>query len=555
MQEAATLQSSTSSVFECLYKNVQHIGGVTQQSTTTRCQVIGFRPAIMVDPRISKAIKPNVTSNRQPICMNSSVVWSLLSIFLRPLSTDRSFWWRTTGAVLAETLHQAKYSWMEQCSTLYFYYVFITPRLGPRPREPGCQPRWKSFMTDDFSPLEYSWNWGTSGTKAPEIRYSVEVIGLDAGTPMDPFNQLMTMELVSQLQVSLPRTDWTWFTAFHNAFQTPSLPPVGEKHSLFTLADSETRSSPSSIFLAFEHRRSSSPVPKAYFVPGVRALTTSSSTLDVVNKALANLPTHSSDLRTSFPAYTYLVDFLAHHPLGQPLTLIFLAIDCVPLPQESRLKIYLRSPATDFASVMQILRLGLPINTATSDSTPGNLPSPHQLQRLESLFHALLPLTQSSLSSFPSPSSPAPSCTSSTGSSDRATRLQQPPTHETAGLLYYFDCAPSQSIPRPKLYLPVKHYATSDESAWQALKQWLRRERGEGYVAEWGTRFEMLMRRMGVRSSECGPEGLSEDRGPGAVGGESASRVQTYVSVGFDEGGGLNVTSYFGPRVYAARGS
>ena len=508
-------------------------------------------PALLIAPQMSKAIMPNSAYEGGTTFTSSSIVWYFFSTFLRPKSPDRSFWWRTSGAVLAASLHQAKYSWIDQCSILYFYYDFITPRLGPRPPESGQPPTWRSFMTDDFSPLEFSWKWGT-GTEKPEVRYSVEAIGPEAGLLSDPFNQLMTMDLVSQLQVSLPHTDWTWFDAFHNAFQTPSPQPLMEKLSTIINADSALRSSPSSIFLAVEHCRSKPPVPKAYFVPSVSALTTSDSTLAVVTKALAVLPTHSSDLRKSFPAYLYLVDFLAHHPLGKQLTLIFVAIDCVPLPQESRLKIYLRSSATDFASAVQILRIGNP--TSTPSPPLCNLPSSHQLQRLKSLFDALLPLTASPSHFSPSSASSAHHSNESLSSQNKSSEGQPDSGHETAGLLYYFDCAPSQSIPRPKIYLPVKHYAASDESAWRALREWLRKERGAKYLAEWGTRFEHLIGRMGV---SCGGDeeawSESSDRKGQGREGESARRVQTYVSVGFEENGELNVTSYLGPGVYARR--
>lgn len=491
----------------------------------------------MKDPRVSVVLSDPHKSdngmsrakNSRTVCNSTSIAWFLLSSILRPLSKDRFFWWQTTGAILAELLDQAQYSWIDQCSTLYFYYTFITPRLGPRPPKSAIQPKWRSFMTDDFSPLEYSWTWSTS-PKIPDVRYSVEVIGPQAGTSLDPFNQFATLELVTQLQVNLPQTDWTWFHAFYNAFQTPLPQVCEEKDTTLTTADSATQSSPSSVLLAFEHRRSKPPVPKAYFVPGLRASTTSESPQSVVAKALASLPNHSSDQRTSFPAYTYLVDFLEHHPLGKPLDLIFLAIDCLPLPQESRLKCYFRSPATDFASVSQILRLGTH-PTSASDSSLGNLPSQYQLQRLESLFHAILPLTNTH--------------NNSTSKNSK---------HQTAGMLFYFDCAPSQSIPKPKIYLPVKHYATSDESAWRALKDWLREEHGDKYMAQWGTRFQTLLGRMGVGpGGGDGGDVEEEEEEEGSGGGESARRVQTYVSVGFDKGGKLNVTSYFSPGVYARR--
>lgn len=361
-------------------------------------------------------------------------------------------------------------------------------------------------MTDDFTPIEFSWNWGT-GTKAPDVRYSVEAIGPGSGTSTDPFNQETTMDLISQLQSQLPHTNWTWFNAFHTAFQIPST------SSLSPSTSSAATASLSSTFLAFEHHRSQAPVPKVYFVPGLRALTSPNETpFNVVTKALVSLPTHSSNIAISFPAYMHLLQFLKTHPQGQRLSLIFVAIDCVPDSQESRLKIYLRSPATDFDSVVQILRMG---------SSRADLPSGRQLDFLRELFHALLPAAELAVGA----------------QADYGTK------HETSGMLYYFDCAPSQPLPRPKIYLPVKHYAHDDESVLAALDGWFARERGEGYVNEWKNRFGSLLGRMGVGNGS----------GNGVRREVSEARVQTYVSVGFDGGekGGLNVTSYLGPGVFA----
>ena len=358
-------------------------------------------------------------------------------------------------------------------------------------------------MTDDFTPLEFSWNWGT-GTKIPDIRYSVEVIGPESGTSADPFNQERTMDLISQLRSHLPQTDWTWFEAFHAAFQIPS------NFSQSPATCSPATASPSSIFLAFEHRRSQAPVPKAYFVPGLGALTSPGATpLTIITKALISLPTHSSNIGISFPAYAHLLRFLTTHPQGQSLSLIFVAIDCVPASQESRLKIYLRSPATDFESVVETLRLG---------SSCADLPSDRQLDSLRGLFHALLPVAELAAE----------------------TQTQSGAKHETSGMLYYFDCAPSQPVPRPKVYLPVKHYARDDQSAWSALEGWFAGTRGKEYVCEWGNRYKSLLGRMGV-----GNEYRNGVRSEG--------RAQTYVSVGFEGGekGGLNVTSYLGPGIYA----
>lgn len=457
--------------------------------------------AAFLAPQSSGAQNSNEVDRNEPLFTSASPVWYVISTILRPSSTDRAFWWRTTGALFAEALYQAKYSLLDQFSSLYFYYVYITPHLGPQPSRSHQPLQWKSFMTDDFTPLEFSWKWGT-GTRVPEIRYSVEAIGPESGTCTDPFNQERTMDLISQLRSHLPHTDWTWFDAFHTAFRVPSISPLSPA------TFSPVMASPSSIFLAFEHRRSQAPVPKAYFVPGLRALTSPDATpLTVVTKALVSLPTHSSNIATSFPAYAHLLHFLTTHSQGQSLSLIFIAIDCVPASQESRLKIYLRSPATDFESVVETLRMGC---------SRADLPSGRQLDSLRGLFHALLPELAAEA------------------------QAEDGTKHETSGMLYYFDCAPSQALPRPKLYLPVKHYARDDQSALTALEGWFAQTFGEEYIYEWANRFRTLLGRMGIGNGNRN-------------GVRSEGRAQTYVSVGFEESekGGLNVTSYLGPGIYA----
>lgn len=72
-------------------------------------------------------------------------------------------------------------------------------------------------MTDDFSPIEYSWSWDTLKA-SPRVRFSVEAIGEDAGTVFDPFNQKMTDELIHQVGSTVTKVDWHLFNYFRSMF-------------------------------------------------------------------------------------------------------------------------------------------------------------------------------------------------------------------------------------------------------------------------------------------------------------------------------------------------
>ena len=43
-------------------------------------------------------------------------------------------------------------------------------------------------MTDNHTPVEFSWDWGCANDE-PTVRYSIEPIGCNAGTPKDPLNE------------------------------------------------------------------------------------------------------------------------------------------------------------------------------------------------------------------------------------------------------------------------------------------------------------------------------------------------------------------------------
>lgn len=407
-------------------------------------------------------------------------------------NTNAQTWWSLTGPILGRLMSSANYDVQTQYACLIFHLYNVVPRLGPAPGTEGNQ-NWRSFMCDDFSPLEYSWNWSSDKIKKPKIRYSVELIGPDAGTPKDPYNRSETLELCTQLRKDLPKADWKLFDIMCDAFYNKT---ITNSNNNKVHSDQDTlTSSPSSLFLAFELGSTIS--TKAYFMP-TKFLQDSTPPLHLLSTAISKLRASGH----TCGGYESLLRFLST-PAGSDLDLIIVAIDCFE-STTSRFKIYMRSPHTSFASVLSNMTLG------------GTQPLPAlAAQNLKDLWHSTLslPLT------FPA-SSPLP--------------LR---THQTSGILYNFDLSLSSSSISPKLYIPLKHYAKSDGEAARGLSGYLEK-RGMG---EWVGRY------MGALG-ECSTT-TREETGVGKVLDETRGR-QTYIGVSVGKTGELGVCNYVGGGVY-----
>lgn len=332
------------------------------------------------------------------------------------------------GPSLAVMLQEAGYDLHSQYESLLFHYRYVIARLGVRPTADGLPSNWKSFMTDDFSPVEFSWSWDNA--ERPMIRYSIEAIGSAAGTAVDPFNQEMTKELVHQLSLAVPAVDWKWYDQLSRAFGIFD-ESINEDDSL------KSKTGSTSVFLAFE-MRSEGVLVKAYFFP-LKCLKTNISRLDIFSDGIKSMESQ----QTKFPAYDQLVEFIANNPEGSRLTMLAAAIDCVH-PSKSRLKIYVRSPSTSFRSVRTVMTLGGKLNNRRSESALEEL---LELWRLTLRFEDQFSLDDE----LPST------------------------THETSGILYNFDVKPGNEIPEPKVYIPVKHYGLNDMAVAEGVATFLKK--------------------------------------------------------------------------------
>jgi DMATS type aromatic prenyltransferase len=413
-------------------------------------------------------------------------------------------------------MEEAGYDLQSQYFGLIFHLHYINPRLGPAGNTASERPLWKSFMTDDFSPLEYSWNWDTP-KKGPKIRYAVEAIGKDAGTLKDPYNQDSTLELCDQLRSALPGTNFTLLDILRDCFhdakaqRSPEQRPAARKNywrklrgQLRTAAkrniissggnkmqpalESAEHSSPSSIFLAFE--LGSSIATKAYFVP-VKAEQHGISRLEVLTDAIETL----RKCGYPFEAYDKLLEF-SKTSQGAKLDIIGVAIDCID-PAATRFKIYVRSPESSFRSVCDMMTLG---GTIDSVSATGR-------SELKELWRSTL-------------------CLRPDFSETEELKCE---THETAGVLYNFDIKPQGTSVDPKLYVPVRHYATNDYDSAQGLKSYLQERGRDRYFANYMRALERSCKHRSLKDG-CG--------------------FQTYIGTGIQKDGSLALCSYINQEVY-----
>jgi len=181
---------------------------------------------------------------------------------------------------------------------------------------------------------------------------------------------------------------------------------------------------------------------KAYFFPETKARMSGQSTWEVLSKAITSAP-HCCASNTK------ALDVLSHF-LNQEvpaLRIELLAIDLLK-PEASRIKIYFRSQATDFATVVRIMSLNGLLNT----------PNFHRgINQLRDLWTELFDLENGE--SLPHVE------------------------HRTAGILYYADFRLGDQVPGVKIYIPVRHYAKSDHKVLDVLGKFLR-NRGQGQFFE-----------------------------------------------------------------------
>ena len=395
-------------------------------------------------------------SFQQYIPSNSSA-WDGLAKWLPTRDENSSWWWKSTGRQLATVLADGGYELSQQYEALLFHYRMVVPWLGARPT--SVKPKWKSFMTDDFSPIEYSWKWAKD-CKGPEVRYGVEPLSLYAGSSLDPLNQMPTRALLQQVRQVMPDDiDLTWFDHFLRSIfggeTTSPVPGQGTQNR-------------SSLFLAFELVRNRIAV-KAYFIPV--ELPGGLSAAEQIAVAIQSAP-EMNNMR-AYDAIQIMESYLRDDPAGATLTPFMLGIDCVN-PAESRLKVYVRSPRTSFEFVRNVMTLG------------GRRGVQGEFDDVAAQFHDLWNLTLGL-----DPEAPA----------DRDLPKHK---HVTAGTCFYFDVGPQSTVPDVKAYIPVRHYACSDRQVALGLTRFLAKHGRAGYARKYMQTVESLAVKPGAVDAATG---------------------------------------------------
>ncbi|KAF2179126.1 aromatic prenyltransferase [Zopfia rhizophila CBS 207.26] len=408
---------------------------------------------------------------------SDSIWWQLVGTKASPSHNyHQRFWWSTGGYVLGLLLHYAGYSPQAQYLNLKFFAELVTPALGAGRKQFKKPAPWFSFMTDDGTPIELSWDWGTKN-KPTTVRFSIEPVGLHAGTSLDSLNRHAASQFHESVISNLPNARFEWFDHFKALFcvewTLPTTPPGG--HS-------------SRIFYAFDLKESDV-VAKAYFFPAVCAANRGQSSLEAISTAIETAPHCTPE---NLRALSVLQKFFSNPRTGS-LELEMLATDLID-PFESRLKIYFRSRDTRFSSIANILSLnGL-------DASEGVRKG---IENLRDLWNLLFGLKE--------------------GKDEPLEESQ----HRTSGVLYYATFRLGDEVPTVKLYIPVRHYAVSDESIMQGVKTFLENTHGDDHMASYTAFLDRAFSRTALRAG----------RG-----------VHTYLGCSINRDGSLKLISYLNPQ-------
>ncbi|KAI0191914.1 aromatic prenyltransferase [Astrocystis sublimbata] len=386
------------------------------------------------------------------------------------------YWWETSGYALAILLNNAGYSEHGQILLLKFFRA-IAPVLGPA-YVPERQ-QWKSFMTDNHNPIELSWDWRV-GEQSPKIRFSIEPVGLDAGTYVDPDNRIAGAMLKGLMMRLIPQTNLAWLEHFQRKFNGDDLTGLYENH-------------PSKEFYAFD-LEDTGIISKAYFFPKIKARQGGYSTFEIISNAIETAPGNASDKSQGLDMFqAYVQD-----PSTPSLDISMFAIDLIQ-SMDPRFKIYFRNRSTSFQSIKDTICLGHRISDPNIELG---------LQRLRLLYRSLFGIGEEA------------------SDDDQLFDVD----HPTAGILYNVDIRRGTRQPNIKVYLPVRHYAPSEDGILSALESHMSRV-GRGpsasmYMAQYTDAIRTLF----------APGSTTLRRG-----------LHTYIACSIEPGAEFRVVSYLNP--------
>lgn len=308
-----------------------------------------------------------------------------------------------------------------------FFTNHVAPVLGEGPTADGKPRLWKSFMTDDHSPVELSWTWAAAES-LPLVRYSIEPIGQPTTDDLHLLHLQTSDDLVHKVETLVPEVNLEWYRHFFSGL----LPGKASFESKLV----DTGDHASQVFLGFE-LQDESMMLKVYFLPETKAIQVGLSKLSLMDQAITKLSNEALSLRNAFDM---IAQYLFSFGLEMRPEVEIAAVDCVRT-SVSRVKIYLRSRQTSFDSVVSMMTLGGKLRVGSKQG----------LASLQELWRLVFSLDLSVATSDP----------------------LHPNHHRTAGILYCFALTPGRQSPKSKVYIPVKHYGKNDLEVARGLSKYL----------------------------------------------------------------------------------
>ncbi|KAI9705784.1 MAG: hypothetical protein M1820_005032 [Bogoriella megaspora] len=384
-------------------------------------------PIVEVTPADSDQMSDSDTSAPSPHNENGNgqelPLWEILPNVLGFPNEDQKYWWRQTAPSLGRLMSKAKYSQQLQHCYLTWLYMNILPALGSRPSDRATS-RWTSHLTHNNFPFEPSLN--ITATKSV-VRFQIEPISCLAGDPQDPFNQIMSLELMDRLQKATPELDLSWFDHFAKEFYIS-----GNAAADARIRAPHGQTLPTS-FLAFELVDGKVGV-RAHFFPSRKAIQTETCPGRLVSQAIKKLDKKEGSLT---PSLSLVDELLNGGSAIKSSDVEMVAVDCAN-PSQARIEIFVRSFDTSFNGVRKIYTLG----GRLSDENTQNA-----LSSLKDLWTELFDITDN----------------------DRKLPVKTP----RSCLVYGFELKAGSPVPAVKVYFPIWQYI-GDRKAARALSRFCR---------------------------------------------------------------------------------
>ncbi|KAJ5917434.1 aromatic prenyltransferase (DMATS family) [Penicillium verhagenii] len=318
---------------------------------------------------------------------------------------DQQLWWHDIAPLTNRLLDVVGCSTHDQYEHLCYIYRFVLPALGLYPR-PGLSQITSAVPGGRSFELSVNYQDGKS-----TLRYDFEPSSSLAGTPRDPYNQLMTAELMSKLALGGATNDLYWYNHFTNKLGLTTQDKAA-------LAGQETGLATTQYMVAWDLKSASNNSLKMYLFPLLKARATG---LPAGRLVLDAVGSGSAEIKAS-PAFAMIEEYLVERGLLENVCI--LSWDCDEVGS-SRLKVYIADPEVTFERISDMWTLG------------GRLSSSKNNQRgLEHLrqFWSRLDIPEGSRSTY---------------------ELGQPEQSDgRSGLTFNWELRAGSAEPDPKLYVP-----------------------------------------------------------------------------------------------------